>query len=110
MKIKKLVAALLLISGSVVTYAQNKGPIKIGFITDGASLYSDIDGIGGKEAMEMAIADFGGTVNGKKIDSYQCTRNKKYGMFCGLHYNRKSDFVPIETFVQTNKKHIHLNL
>jgi hypothetical protein len=58
----------------------------------------------------QCIALVSNIVNGKKIDSYQCTRNKKYGMFCGLHYNRKSDFVPIETFVQTNKKHIHLNL
>ena len=83
MKIKKLVAALLLISGSVVTYAQNKGPIKIGFITDGASLYSDIDGIGGKEAMEMAIADFGGTVLGRKVEILYADHQNKADIAAG---------------------------
>lgn len=42
--------------------------VKIGFITDISGLYSDIDGQGGVEAIKMAIADFGGTVNGKKIE------------------------------------------
>jgi branched-chain amino acid transport system substrate-binding protein len=68
MKIKKIVSALsMLFAASLVNAADNK-PIKIGFITDGASLYSDIDGIGGKEAMEMAIADFGGSVLGRKVE------------------------------------------
>jgi hypothetical protein len=58
----------------------------------------------------QCIALVSNVINGKKVDSYQCTRNKKYGMFCGLHYNRKSDFVPIETHIQTNKKHTHLHL
>ena len=42
--------------------------IKIGFITDVSGLYSDIDGQGGAEAIKMAIADFGGNLNGKKIE------------------------------------------
>mgnify|MGYP001788081197 FL=1 len=42
--------------------------IRIGFITDISGLYSDIDGPGGVEAIKMAIADFGGSVNGKKIE------------------------------------------
>ena len=42
--------------------------VKIGFTTDISGLYSDIDGQGGVEAIKMAIADFGGTVNGKKIE------------------------------------------
>ena len=42
--------------------------VRIGFITDISGLYSDIDGQGGAEAIKMAIADFGGMVNGKKID------------------------------------------
>ena len=68
MKLKKIVSALALLSISAISVAQDKKPIKIGFITDGSSLYSDIDGIGGKEAMEMAIADFGGTVLGRKVE------------------------------------------
>ena len=42
--------------------------IKIGIITDMASLYADIDGPGGVEAIKMAIADAGGAVAGKKIE------------------------------------------
>ncbi|MCJ9728676.1 ABC transporter substrate-binding protein [Bradyrhizobium sp. PRIMUS42] len=42
--------------------------VKIGFITDISGPYADIDGMGGVEAVKMAIADFGGTVNGKKIE------------------------------------------
>lgn len=42
--------------------------VKIGFITDLSGLYADIDGPAGAEAIRMAIADFGGTVGGKKIE------------------------------------------
>jgi branched-chain amino acid transport system substrate-binding protein len=42
--------------------------VKIGFITDMSGLYADIDGPGGAEAVKMAIADFGGNLNGKKIE------------------------------------------
>ncbi|CAG4899765.1 ABC transporter substrate-binding protein [Paraburkholderia gardini] len=42
--------------------------VKIGFITDLSGLYADIDGPGGLEAIRMAIADFGGKVNGKPIE------------------------------------------
>ena len=42
--------------------------IKIGIITDMSGLYSDIDGPGGVEAMKMAVAEMGGSINGKKIE------------------------------------------
>ena len=42
--------------------------VRIGFISDMAGAYADLDGLGGAEAIRMAIADFGGTVLGKKID------------------------------------------
>lgn len=42
--------------------------IRIGFITDMSGLYSDIDGPAGAEAIRMAIADAGGSINGKKIE------------------------------------------
>ena len=42
--------------------------VKIGLITDMSGVYADIDGPGGAEAVKMAIADFGGTVLGKKIE------------------------------------------
>jgi branched-chain amino acid transport system substrate-binding protein len=42
--------------------------VKIGVLTDMSSLYSDIGGPGSVEAARMAIADFGGAVNGKRIE------------------------------------------
>mgnify|MGYP000163734451 CR=1 FL=1 len=42
--------------------------IKIGFITDMSGVYADVDGPAGADAIKMAIADFGGNVNGKKIE------------------------------------------
>ena len=41
--------------------------VVIGDIDDMAGLYADVIGAGGVEAAKMAIADFGGTVLGKKI-------------------------------------------
>jgi branched-chain amino acid transport system substrate-binding protein len=72
MKLKAIAVAVastlsLAVAGSAS--AQISGDVvKIGFITDISGLYSDIDGQGGAEAIKMAIADFGGTVNGKKIE------------------------------------------
>lgn len=69
----KLNAFVLLLS-SAITFCEpasaqvSDDVIRIGFITDISGLYSDIDGKGGVEAIKMAIADFGGTVNGKKIE------------------------------------------
>jgi branched-chain amino acid transport system substrate-binding protein len=41
--------------------------VKIGVLTDMSGLYADASGPGSVEAARLAIADFGGTVNGKKI-------------------------------------------
>jgi hypothetical protein len=41
------------------------------------------------------------TNNGKNKEEYQCTRKKRFGMFCGLHHNRKSEFVPIQKHIET---------
>ncbi len=51
--------------------------VKIGIITDLSGVYSDIDGAGGVEAIRMAIADFGGTVNGKKIEVLSADHQNK---------------------------------
>ena len=70
-KIKMLVGAMTsaAITFAPCTYAQISGDtVKIGFVTDLSGLYADIDGNGGVEAIKMAIADFGGNVNGKKIE------------------------------------------
>jgi len=83
MKLKKIVTALALISVSALGFAADNKPIKIGFITDGSSLYSDIDGIGGKEAMEMAIADFGGSVLGRKVEILYADHQNKADIAAG---------------------------
>ena len=83
MKLKKIVTALALISVSAFGNAADNKPIKIGFITDGSSLYSDIDGIGGKEAMEMAITDFGGSVLGRKVEILYADHQNKADIAAG---------------------------
>jgi len=42
--------------------------IRIGFITDMASVYADASGPGALEAIRMAIEDAGGEIHGKKIE------------------------------------------
>ena len=62
-------AATLVAALAAPTHAQMASSVvRIGFITDMTGLLSDTDGPGGVEAARMAIADFGGVVNGKKIE------------------------------------------
>ncbi len=73
MKLKKIAAACGLAAGlftaALPAHAQISGDvIRIGIITDMSSVYADIDGQGGVEAIRMAIADMGGTINGKKVE------------------------------------------
>ncbi len=42
--------------------------VRIGIISDMSSIYADIDGPGGVEAVRMAVADLGGTVLGKRVE------------------------------------------
>jgi branched-chain amino acid transport system substrate-binding protein len=72
MALRKTTAACALALGTMLggaAQAQVSGDvIRIGFITDMSSLYADIDGPGGTEAIRMAIADMGGAISGKKIE------------------------------------------
>jgi len=61
-----VLAALLACSGMTAAQAQDK--VKIGFITDMSSLYADVEGKNGALAIQMAIDDFGGKVNGMPIE------------------------------------------
>lgn len=63
-----LAAAGLGVSSSAALAAVSNDVIRIGFITDMSSVYSDLDGPGGVEAIRLAIADAGGEINGKKIE------------------------------------------
>jgi len=72
MKLKKLAGAVALTMvaalGSMPVANAADDTVKMGFITDLSGVYADIDGQGGVEAVRMAIADFGGKVNGKPIE------------------------------------------
>ncbi|SMG02613.1 ABC transporter substrate-binding protein [Burkholderia singularis] len=68
MKFKTLAYACLITAAWLAQAAHAADTVKIGFITDMSGLYADIDGQGGLEAIKMAVADFGGKVNGKPIE------------------------------------------
>src|SRR3954465_3940869 len=69
MKMKTLSAALALgfAAGGAFAQAQT-GPVRIGFITDMAGLYADIDGPAGAEMVKWAVQDFGGKVLNRPIE------------------------------------------
>ena len=84
MKLSKLsttactLAAAALLGATTPAQAQISGDvIRIGFITDMAGLYADIDGPAGAEAIKMAIADMGGAINGKKIEILSADHQNK---------------------------------
>ena len=65
---KHVALASLLVCGSAAQAQISGDVVKIGIITDMSSVYADIDGAGGVEAIKMAIADMKGMVAGKKIE------------------------------------------
>jgi branched-chain amino acid transport system substrate-binding protein len=67
--------ALALVSAP--THAQAPDKVRIGFVTDMSSLYSDVDGKGGLTAIQMAIDDFGGKVNGLPIELLSADHQNK---------------------------------
>jgi branched-chain amino acid transport system substrate-binding protein len=74
MTFKRLIEACLIaaaVAAAPAVLAQGKisdDIVKIGVLTDLSGLYSDIGGKGSVVAAEMAAADFGGKVLGKKIE------------------------------------------
>ncbi|HSU20603.1 MAG TPA: ABC transporter substrate-binding protein [Variovorax sp.] len=61
-------AAATLAAALAPAGAQAQDKLKIGFITDMSSLYADVEGKNGALAIQMAIDDFGGKVNGMPIE------------------------------------------
>ncbi len=74
-----VVTAVLALSGLCSqAQAQISGDVvRIGFITDMSGVYADVDGPAGADAIKMAIADFGGSVNGKKIEFISADHQNK---------------------------------
>src|SRR5437762_12443893 len=75
------IAAALTISAAAsigVAQAQISGDVvKIGVMNDMSGLYADISGQGSVEAARLAVADFGGSVNGKKIEIVSADHQNK---------------------------------
>jgi branched-chain amino acid transport system substrate-binding protein len=71
-------ATLCALGFSVAAHAQVSGDtIKIGFISDMSGVYSDVDGLGGAEAIKMAIADAGVVLAGKKVEFISADHQNK---------------------------------
>ncbi|BAP79441.1 ABC transporter substrate-binding protein [Pseudomonas sp. MT-1] len=69
----KKTAAAVLVSSMIASAAQaeiSNDEIRIGYLADMSGTYRDLSGPGGLEALNMAIEDFGGTVDGKKIVTF----------------------------------------
>ncbi|KQP22519.1 ABC transporter substrate-binding protein [Pseudorhodoferax sp. Leaf267] len=72
-RLSALTIAAFLAAGA----AQAQDKVRIGFITDMSSLYADVDGKGGATAIQMAIDDFGGKVNGMPIELLSADHQNK---------------------------------
>ena len=70
MKVFQKTASAMLVSSLIAGTAQasiSNDEIRIGYLADMSGTYRDLAGPGGLEALNMAVEDFGGTVDGKKI-------------------------------------------
>src|SRR4051812_12583718 len=63
-----LLALMATLAIPTATWAQNAPPLRIGVLTDMNSLFADNSGNGSIVAAQMAVADFGGTVLGRKVE------------------------------------------
>lgn len=74
-------AGLLGIAGAA---AQDAKPVKIGVLEDMSGVYADITGPGSVAAAELAIADFGPTVLGRKIELLSADHQNKADVGAGV--------------------------
>src|ERR1051325_10155859 len=58
--------------------------VKLGVLTDMSSLYADNSGPGSVAAAQMAVADFGNTVLGKKIEVLSADNQNKPDIGAGI--------------------------
>lgn len=64
-------------AGTVQAQKISGDVVRIGVLTDLASLYADLSGPGSVVATQMAVEDFGGTVLGKKIEVVSADHQNK---------------------------------
>jgi branched-chain amino acid transport system substrate-binding protein len=78
MKLAAIWGVIATLAFSSAASAEISGDVvKIGVLSDMSGLYADIGGPGSVEAARMAIADFGGSVNGKKIELVSADHQNK---------------------------------
>src|SRR5258707_13455237 len=78
MKIAAVLAIAANLAVGATASAEISGDVvKIGVLNDMSGLYADISGPGSVEAARMAIADFGSSVNGKKIELISADHQNK---------------------------------
>jgi len=78
MKSAGAAAFAVVLAVSTTAFGEISGDVvKIGVLNDMSGLYADISGPGSVEAARMAIADFGGAVNGKKIELVSADHQNK---------------------------------
>ena len=72
------VAVAMTVAGTAAVQAQGASDVvRIGVLADMSGLYADMGGSGITEAVKLAIADVGGTVNGKKIEVVSSNHSAK---------------------------------
>lgn len=70
--------AVISVAASAPAWSQiNNEVVKIGVLADMSGIYSDMGGSGIVEAVKFAIADMGGTINGKKIEIVTANHSAK---------------------------------
>jgi len=72
-----VVGATALVAACAASAHTSGDAVRIGFITDLSGPLADNDGTGGLEAIRMAVADFGGKVNGKPIEVLSADHQNK---------------------------------
>jgi branched-chain amino acid transport system substrate-binding protein len=78
MKLKLRALALLLgVAGLLSEAANAQEKVRIGFLTDMSGAYGDLDGKNGAMAIQMAIDDFGGKVNGLPVELLSADHQNK---------------------------------
>src|SRR5271155_2263627 len=78
MKLAAILGVAVTLGLSARASAEMSGDVvKIGVLSDMSGLYADIGGPGSVEAARMAIADFDGSVNGKKIELISADHQNK---------------------------------
>lgn len=76
--LRRRVAAAVLAALAAPAFAQGSDDVvRIGVLADMSGIYSDMGGAGLVEAVKMAVADAGGTVNGKKIEVVSANHSAK---------------------------------